>query len=288
MDPILFLQANTTTMEPQETKHAPAITEMGVMDPLKELEEVAGRNETSDSQRDNPNQNESVRSRAVLISATVTIYGDTKASIYLLIDPLSGSVVCPQQTVLPRVVRSSSVCTEISRDTDSIADSTEVSNPLLISNSVSLSDIPEAFQGPPIASRAPSDLSSTSSTLAVPDFPPTEGHAPFKPLNPYNFFFQDERDRILHGLADESESVDYSGERLGKILTTHWGRDRSKKRPHRKSHGKIGFKKLSSLISTKWHTIPEEGKHFYRRIAEIDTERYKAQLKETERNGYTE
>lgn len=100
---------------------------------------------------------------------------------------------------------------------------------------------------------------------------------PVKALSAYNFFFRDERERILNG-AEE----DYSEAKQQKLLTGHWFRDRSKKRRHRKTHGKIAFTTLSRMVSQRWKELAEERKNFYKEVAAKDLERYRRELHQIE------
>jgi hypothetical protein len=71
------------------------------------------------------------------------------------------------------------------------------------------------------------------------------------PLSPYNYFFRDERDNIVHGITnDNNEAVlpvpvsDFSDSKLQQLLYQHWFIDPTKqKRVHRKEHGKIKFER---------------------------------------------
>ena len=62
------------------------------------------------------------------------------------------------------------------------------------------------------------------------------------------------------------------------LLAGHWFRDRTVKRRHRKTHGKVSFTTLSKLISQRWRELSAEHKEFYRQIAQEDLERYQREL----------
>ena len=98
---------------------------------------------------------------------------------------------------------------------------------------------------------------------------------PLRALSAYNFFFRDERDRVLH-----EKDYDWSQSKQEKLLREHWARDRTKKRRHRKTHGKIDFTTLSKLISTRWKALADHHKEFYRQIAARDWKRYQEELSE--------
>ena len=103
------------------------------------------------------------------------------------------------------------------------------------------------------------------------------GLPPLRPLSAYNFFFRDERERILGGY--EEEKVLLNKERRHKLLLEQWGRDRTKKRLHRKTHGKISFKELGQRISASWKGLKECERAFYREIAATDMARFKREMK---------
>jgi len=98
---------------------------------------------------------------------------------------------------------------------------------------------------------------------------------PLHALSAYNYFFRDERDRIINGMDYE-----WTKTKQDKLLREHWTRDRSKKRIHCKTHGKINFTTLSKLVSARWKELPEENKNFYKEIASRDWARYLCELAE--------
>jgi hypothetical protein len=105
---------------------------------------------------------------------------------------------------------------------------------------------------------------------------------PLHALSAYNFFFRDERNRILenlqhdhHHCETEMYMIEMSVEKQQQLLQDHWNRDRTTRRRHRKTHGKIDFKTLSRQIVTSWKRLPQEHKDFYKQVAIIDLQRYK-------------
>ena len=50
------------------------------------------------------------------------------------------------------------------------------------------------------------------------------------------------------------------------------------KRLHRRTHGRIGFQDLARLIGQRWKTLPADRMDEYKRLAEIDTKRYKEDM----------
>ena len=106
---------------------------------------------------------------------------------------------------------------------------------------------------------------------------------PLRPLSAYNYFFREERERFLKlGPIDECDTLNdksrYTLEHQQELLTKHWNQDRTTKRRHRKSHGKISFSSLSKLVSLRWKELPEEHKNFYKDLASKDRTRYQMEL----------
>jgi len=55
------------------------------------------------------------------------------------------------------------------------------------------------------------------------------------------------------------------------------------RRPHRKTHGKIGFKALAKLIGERWRALTLDQKEPYKELAKTDLSRYKEQMEEYNR-----
>ena len=161
------------------------------------------------------------------------------------------------------------------------------SNPMMFPSSVVSLPSPTP---PAVASRLPSHLQlphlEQQQLQVIPgtDYPCTtecngQTFPPLKPLSAYNYFFRDERDRILAASRNERLPELTLEERRCKLLWDHWSRDRSKKRAHRKSHGKIGFQELSKLISSRWKALSRPEQDYFREVAAIDLERFKLEVK---------
>ena len=105
---------------------------------------------------------------------------------------------------------------------------------------------------------------------------------PLRALSAYNFFFRDERERILSGVEAE-----WTETKKQKLLEEHWFQDRHKKRRHRKTHGKIDFTSLSKLISSRWKELAESRKDFYRQVAARDFSRFKQESKSQQQQAST-
>lgn len=148
---------------------------------------------------------------------------------------------------------------------------------------------------------------------------------PFKTIiSAYNFFFSEERERILAAIPDpvekkpetETEKVvkdnsqnDGNKEEGTKTETTETKPEEkrptlskeemhkkmaarskrllalreqqtNKRRPHRKTHGKIGFKELVKMIGERWRALPADQREYYAGLAETDLRRYKEQMAE--------
>jgi HMG (high mobility group) box len=101
------------------------------------------------------------------------------------------------------------------------------------------------------------------------------GLPPLRALTAYNFFFCDERERLLYGGGQIIMEV--NDEKCERLLIEQ---DRTTKRRHRKTHGKIPFTELSKIVSKKWKELSNENKEFYCRVSAKDWKRYQKELDE--------
>lgn len=95
---------------------------------------------------------------------------------------------------------------------------------------------------------------------------------PKRPLSAYNYFFKEERGKILRvvqaedpaKVENEPDSEDYlSDELIGRL---------------RKEGGKVSFEEMGKLIGQRWKNIDPDRLSGYSEKASIDTERYKKEM----------
>jgi hypothetical protein len=93
---------------------------------------------------------------------------------------------------------------------------------------------------------------------------------PPRPLSAYNFFFKEQRQKLLEGLPSKEE--------LGAEATS--ARRRNKNPARGKPHGKISFESLAKTIGEQWETVKKDAnqKRYYQDLADQDKLRYNAQL----------
>ena len=212
-------------------------------------------------------------------------------NIVMIVDPVTQQVICPKQTLeyvvngkTERVVFGPTVLDALPQDMQHLTSiamqqnqpdrSSSMSPPstLEINTSASSSILPGSIV-PGVVSPSVVPEEPTVAQLATKITSSNANTPPLRALSAYNFFFRDERDRILHGGEHE-----WSRDKQEKLLTAHWSQDRTKKRRHRKSHGKIDFTTLSRLISSRWKELSEDQKEFYRQVAAQDWERFQQEL----------
>ena len=138
------------------------------------------------------------------------------------------------------------------------------------------------------------------------------GHdSPLKPLSPYNFFFLEERERLLsihskrlhqglppmpsdlaasattnYQLHPRSTNETYEQRKKQLLEKRLLAKDKNKqRRKHRKCEGKIDFSTLSKLISQRWRQLPSSEKEFYKEVADDDFHRYQMQYKENTKSN---
>jgi len=128
---------------------------------------------------------------------------------------------------------------------------------------------------------------------------------PRRPLSAYNLFFSEERERILKEIdAKEGGDVKKEGDETKKDedasekdVTKDEGdkEDESekpkalmrplipaqkKRRPHRKTHGKISFQQLARMVGERWKSLDDERRQYYQDLAKEDMKRQKAAMEE--------
>jgi hypothetical protein len=97
--------------------------------------------------------------------------------------------------------------------------------------------------------------------------------APKRPMSAYNLFFHLERRRLLDGCAERTFTTEDVAEfALQQRLNGHILKP---KRPHRKTHGKIGFTDLARAIGNRWKSLDTDAKNVFHGYYEIEMSRYK-------------
>lgn len=205
-------------------------------------------------------------------------------NVYMLINPTKETVIMPEQiltytngSLTSRAIVGPTVI-DLNQMGQRVIDkkTTPPSNDDCCSSTLHVLPPPTPNKLPDSTLMKPTTSSSTVALLepqssCVPSCNNTK--LPLLPISPYNFFFKDERERILNNTSEE-EHHDWSETKQHELLNHHWGRDRSQKRRHRKTHGRIGFKELSQLIASRWQALAEDQKDFYRQVALKDLERH--------------
>jgi hypothetical protein len=122
---------------------------------------------------------------------------------------------------------------------------------------------------------------------------------PRRPLSAYNLFFSEERERILAEISgeegtastpqDEPEASSEAKQEEGssectgqmpaiKALMRPLIPSQKKRRPHRKTHGKISFKELAKMVGQRWKDLPDDRRQYYQDLAKEDMKRQKAAM----------
>lgn len=126
---------------------------------------------------------------------------------------------------------------------------------------------------------------------------------PRRPLSAYNLFFSEERERILKEIEDKESSNspttkaeddeldeettndlkkanEEDEEEKPKALLRPLIPSQKKRRPHRKTHGKISFQQLARMVGERWKALPEDKRQYYKDLAEDDMKRQKVAMEE--------
>eukprot|EP00934_Nitzschia_sp_Nitz4_P002352 Nitzschia sp. Nitz4//scaffold114_size70088//12433//13553//NITZ4_005970-RA/size70088-processed-gene-0.36-mRNA-1//-1//CDS//3329533402//2352//frame0 len=95
---------------------------------------------------------------------------------------------------------------------------------------------------------------------------------PKRPLSAYNFFFKEEREKILKVvLADDPSTVQTDPEADDFLTEDMLGR-------LKKDGGKVSFEEMGKIIGQRWKNIDPDRLSKYSELASEDTERYKTEM----------
>lgn len=100
---------------------------------------------------------------------------------------------------------------------------------------------------------------------------------PKRPLSAYNFFFKDERAKMLDDLLVQKEDSDDKQDHDGaQVASLQQSRSKRKKKKRIRSKGRktISFEEMARCIGKKWHSVDLETKTRYQRLADQEKERY--------------
>lgn len=116
---------------------------------------------------------------------------------------------------------------------------------------------------------------------------------PRRPLSAYNLFFSEERERILKEIekkekkeegkdvdGDAEEEENKKNQERPKALLRPLIPSQKKRRPHRKTHGKISFQQLARMVGERWKSLPEDDRKYYQGLAQEDMKRQKIAMEE--------
>ncbi len=101
-----------------------------------------------------------------------------------------------------------------------------------------------------------------------------------RPLSAYNIFFKVQRFMIIND-RDELQSTNQIDEIIREVDLSRLGKSSkpTKKRLHRKTHGKIGFSALGKTIGLRWKTCNPEIKSYFNKLANDEKSKYNKNTK---------
>ena len=120
-----------------------------------------------------------------------------------------------------------------------------------------------------------------------------------RPYTSYNLFFQLEREYLLQTklghkpniqkLFNPKDKSNYQGPPLppryaSLILPYDWhipGKEKRRKRSHRKSHGMLSFHEMNRQVSSNWKTIDSTTRKFCKSLADMEAVKFKKNKKNT-------
>ena len=114
---------------------------------------------------------------------------------------------------------------------------------------------------------------------------------PRRPLSAYNLFFSEERERILKEIerkekkeegkeVEDDEEENKKNQERPKALLRPLIPSQKKRRPHRKTHGKISFQQLARMVGERWKNLPDDDRKYYQGLAQEDMKRQKIAMEE--------
>lgn len=201
-------------------------------------------------------------------------------NVYLIVDPLRKTASIPRQSLHYQNRTYEMDDTELPLFPDKSIFTKRIIHPQEPHDSISPAHSEAEAQQISFPQQPPT-LSSEEETSSISTNVTSSGKlnetclTPLRALSAYNYFFRDERERLLQD-PDARDTVvrDLTPARQHKLLLEHWNRDRTLKRVHCRSHGKISFHELSKRISSSWRRMKADQKAFYKEISTKDWDRY--------------